>query len=215
MKASLLASAQLRTGRGRGGSVSLADGSGDEGADGSALEAAESFAEPGGSVAAAEGSLAAAAIGKASELSAPPRPCPPRHRPQGRPRGRGGKQNLSAYIWSVADLLRGDYKQSDYGKVILPFTVLRRLDCVLEPSNIWILSNRKPTERKGKVQLIDASSFWQKMCKRLGSKRKELSPEHIAEITRLFGNFEAAEQDGKPISRIFRTEDFGYRTITV
>jgi hypothetical protein len=40
--------------------------------------------------------------------------------------------NLSAFIWSVADLLRGDYKQSDYGKVILPFTVLRRLDCVPE-----------------------------------------------------------------------------------
>jgi type I restriction enzyme M protein len=80
---------------------------------------------------------------------------------------------------------------------------------------IWILSNRKPAERKGKVQLIDASSFWQKMRKSLGSKRKELSPEHIAEITRLFGNFEEAENDGKPISRIFRTEDFGYRTITV
>jgi type I restriction-modification system DNA methylase subunit len=65
------------------------------------------------------------------------------------------------------------------------------------------------------VQLTDASSFWQKMRKRLGSKRKELSLEHIAEITRLFGNFEEAEQDGKPISRIFRTEDFGYRTISV
>ena len=42
------------------------------------------------------------------------------------------RQSLSSFIWSVADLLRGDYKQSDYGKVILPFTVLRRLDCVLE-----------------------------------------------------------------------------------
>ena len=40
--------------------------------------------------------------------------------------------NLSSFIWSVADLLRGDYKQSEYGKVILPFTVLRRLDCVLD-----------------------------------------------------------------------------------
>jgi len=562
VKASLLASGQLRLGRGRGGSVSLADGAGDEGADGSALEAAGSFAEPGGSVATAEGSLAAAALGKASALSAPPRasahaaagPSPLGPQPT-------GKQNLSAFIWSVADLLRGDYKQSDYGKVILPFTVLRRLDCVLEPSKqavlaekelregqgldpepfllrvagqafcntsalgmkrlmgdqdnigenlrsyiqaftpavrdifesfefhlqvdkldkagllymvcerfaqidlhpetvsnaemglvfeelirkfaelsnetagehftprevirlmvnlifieddqaltqagivrslydptagtggmlsvaeehlvgmnpsarlvlsgqelnpesyaickadmlikgqdiknirfgntladdqlgdqkydymlsnppfgvewkkiqkevqreadtlgfagrfgpglprvsdgsllfllhliskmrpaleggsrfgivlngsplftggagsgeseirryvlendlveaiiglptdmfyntgistyIWILSNRKPIERKGKVQLIDASSFWQKMRKSLGSKRKELSPEHIAEITRLFGNFEEAAQDGKPISRIFRTDDFGYRTITV
>lgn len=80
---------------------------------------------------------------------------------------------------------------------------------------VWILSNRKPEERKGKVQLIDASSFWQKMRKSLGSKRKELSPEHIEAITRLFGSFEKAEQDGKPISKIFRNEDFGYRTITV
>ena len=39
--------------------------------------------------------------------------------------------SLSSFIWSVVDLLRGDYKQSEYGKVILPFTVLRRLDCVL------------------------------------------------------------------------------------
>ncbi|MFC5300886.1 type I restriction-modification system subunit M [Azospira restricta] len=80
---------------------------------------------------------------------------------------------------------------------------------------VWIISNRKPAARKGKVQLIDASGFWQKMRKSLGSKRKELSDEHIAEITRLFGQFVEAKQDGKPISRIFRNEDFGYRTITV
>jgi len=106
VKASLLATGQLRLGRGRGGSVSLADGAGDEGADGSALEAAGSFAEPGGSLATAEGSLAAAALGKAS---APPKasahaaagPSPLGPQPTGR-------QNLSAFIWSVADILRGD-----------------------------------------------------------------------------------------------------------
>lgn len=43
-------------------------------------------------------------------------------------------------IWRVADLLRGDYKQSDYGKVILPMTVLRRLDCVLEPTKQKVLN---------------------------------------------------------------------------
>ena len=43
-------------------------------------------------------------------------------------------QNHAAFIWQVADLLRGDYKQSEYGKVMLPLTVLRRLDCVLEPT---------------------------------------------------------------------------------
>ena len=80
---------------------------------------------------------------------------------------------------------------------------------------VWIVSNRKPTARKGKLQLIDASSFWQKMRKSLGSKRKELSPEHIDDITRLFGQFEESTRDGVPISRIFKNEDFGYRTITV
>ena len=49
-------------------------------------------------------------------------------------------QALSAFLWSVADLLRGDYRQSDYGKVILPFTVLRRLDCVLEPTKAAVLA---------------------------------------------------------------------------
>ena len=41
---------------------------------------------------------------------------------------------LANFLWSVADLLRGDYKRADYGKVILPFTLLRRLECVLEPT---------------------------------------------------------------------------------
>lgn len=54
-------------------------------------------------------------------------------------RARMSSTNLSSFIWSVADLLRGDYKQSDYGKVILPFTVLRRLDCVLEPTKQAVL----------------------------------------------------------------------------
>jgi type I restriction enzyme M protein len=80
---------------------------------------------------------------------------------------------------------------------------------------VWILSNRKPANRRGKVQLIDASSFWQKMRKGLGSKRKELSDEHIAEITRIFGSFVEATTDDAPISRIFENEEFGYRTIVV
>ena len=48
--------------------------------------------------------------------------------------------NYGAFIWSVADLLRGVYKQSEYGRVILPLTVLRRLDCVLEPTKDRVLS---------------------------------------------------------------------------
>jgi type I restriction enzyme M protein len=44
--------------------------------------------------------------------------------------------NLQSAIWGVADLLRGPFKQSEYGRVILPFTVVRRLECVLEP--YWV-----------------------------------------------------------------------------
>jgi type I restriction enzyme M protein len=72
---------------------------------------------------------------------------------------------------------------------------------------VWILSNRKPEDRKGFVQLIDASSFWQKMRKGLGSKRKEMSDEHIATVTKLFGDFAEANQvtvlcaDGKELER--------------
>lgn len=53
------------------------------------------------------------------------------------------------FIWSVADLLRGDYKQSDYGKVILPFTVIRRLDCVMEDTRAVVVARAE--QLTGKV----------------------------------------------------------------
>jgi type I restriction enzyme M protein len=62
-------------------------------------------------------------------------------------------KNHAAFIWSVADLLRGDYKQSEYGKVILPLTVLRRLDCVLEPTKEAVLT--RAAQLEGKVDNID------------------------------------------------------------
>lgn len=80
---------------------------------------------------------------------------------------------------------------------------------------VWIVSNKKPAARKGLVQLIDASGMWQKMRKSLGSKRKEISAAQIEDITRIFGAFEEVTRDGTPISKIFRNEAFGYRTITV
>lgn len=61
------------------------------------------------------------------------------------------KNNFSqtaAFIWSVADLLRGDFKQSQYGRVILPFTVLRRLECVLEPTKKKVLDEYKAIKKK-------------------------------------------------------------------
>ncbi len=83
------------------------------------------------------------------------------------------------------------------------------------PTYIWILSNRKTQERKGKVQLIDASNFWQKMHKCVGEKRKELNDEQVVEITRLFGDFVETEKAGVLSSKIFKNEEFGYRAITV
>jgi type I restriction enzyme M protein len=52
-------------------------------------------------------------------------------------------QNLGSFVWSIADILRGDFKQSDYGKVILPFIVMRRLDCILEASKPAVLAAEK------------------------------------------------------------------------
>ena len=57
------------------------------------------------------------------------------------------------FIWSIAELLRGDYKQSEYGKVILPLTVLRRLDCVLEPTKDAVVE--KATSLAGKIDNVD------------------------------------------------------------
>lgn len=75
---------------------------------------------------------------------------------------------------------------------------------------IWIVSNRKAPERKGKMQLVNAVSFFKKMRKSLGNKRNELSEEHIADITRIYGAFRNSEQ-----SRIFDNREFGYAKTVV
>ena len=75
---------------------------------------------------------------------------------------------------------------------------------------IWVLSNHKEALRKGKVQLINASAMHAPMRKSLGSKRKYLSDEQIAEIAKLHEAFEEG-----PNSKTFSTTDFGYRRITV
>lgn len=75
---------------------------------------------------------------------------------------------------------------------------------------IWVLSNHKSSERKNKVQLIDATSFWKPMRKSLGDKRREMSPENLQAIVDLYQACQAG-----PFSKIFQTTDFGYRKITV
>ena len=95
------------------------------------------------------------------------------------------------------------------------------LDCIIQLPNdmfyntgiatyIWILSNKKPGHRVGKVQLINASEFYNKMRKNLGSKRNELSKEHIDNITKIYGDFVENEY-----SKIFENKYFGYRKVTV
>ena len=95
---------------------------------------------------------------------------------------------------------------------------------------IWIITNRKPPERKGKVQLINAIHFYQQMSRSLGNKRHEIgdgengSPDQIGEITRIYGDFvhddtRTVEIDGQEeeiiVSKIFDNEDFGYWRIRV
>ncbi|WP_201567121.1 type I restriction-modification system subunit M [Psychrobacter immobilis] len=104
---------------------------------------------------------------------------------------------------------------------------------------IWILSNKKASERHGKVQLIDGSNLYSKMRKSLGSKRNEMSENDIKIITRSFGDFEVVDarvldkpdevksnrgrQSANPkaepaktfASKIFETHEFGYRRLTI
>ncbi len=66
----------------------------------------------------------------------------------GSPEGTQAPNNLAAYIWSLADLLRGDFKQSQYGRIILPFTLLRRLECVLEGSKDKVLAEYNAVKKE-------------------------------------------------------------------
>ena len=79
---------------------------------------------------------------------------------------------------------------------------------------IWVLTNKKSDERKGKVQLINGANLFGKMRKSLGSKRNIMSEADRKTITRSFGAFEVTSDD-KFASKIFDTHEFGYRRITV
>ena len=69
---------------------------------------------------------------------------------------RDNQRIMAAFIWSVADLLRGVYKQSEYGRVILPLTVLRRLDCVLEPTkdNVLAIVGKLPASLENRAPVL-------------------------------------------------------------
>ena len=75
---------------------------------------------------------------------------------------------------------------------------------------IWIITNRKEKERKGKIQFINAVEFFNKMTRSLGNKRNEISDEHIAKITKIYGEFKAGEY-----CKILPNKYFGYTRVTV
>lgn len=75
---------------------------------------------------------------------------------------------------------------------------------------IWVLTNRKEQRREGKIQLINATEYYQGMRKSLGNKRKEITTEQIAEIKEIYKSFEETEN-----CKIFDNSDFGYRKITI
>ena len=75
---------------------------------------------------------------------------------------------------------------------------------------IWIINNNKSAQRKGKVQLINSISFFERMKSSLGNKRNEIKPHQIEEITKIYKNFKEGE-----FCKIFENKDFGYTRITV
>ena len=79
---------------------------------------------------------------------------------------------------------------------------------------IWLLSNNKPSHRKGKVQLIDASALYRKLRKNLGAKNCEFAPDHITRITQLYLDTPHHTKEN-PLSKIFDNSDFGYYKVTV
>jgi type I restriction enzyme M protein len=78
---------------------------------------------------------------------------------------------------------------------------------------IWLVTNRKAPHRRGKVQLINGVGYFQKMRKSLGDKRKELSPDHIRDLAKLYANFDPGASH--PDAKVFANSDFGFHRITV
>jgi len=139
-----------------------------------------------------------------------------------------------AIIMNGSPLFTGDAGsgESEIRRFILEHDLLEALIALPEQlfyntgiaTYVWVVTNRKRAERKGKVQLIDATSFWVPMRKSLGDKRREIPPEKARDIVKLLTDFKDGgtgriTKDGKEeeavVSRIFPTTHFGFRKITV
>ena len=138
-----------------------------------------------------------------------------------------------AIIMNGSPLFTGDAGsgESEIRRFILEHDLLEALIALPEQlfyntgiaTYVWVVTNRKAQARKGKVQLIDATSFWAPMRKSLGDKRREIPLERSQDILRVHAGFKDGEtrkaaKDGKEevvVSRIFPTTHFGFRKITV
>jgi type I restriction enzyme M protein len=139
-----------------------------------------------------------------------------------------------AIIMSGSPLFTGDAGsgESEIRRWILENDLLEALIALPEQlfyntpiaTYVWVLTNRKASERRGKVQLIDATSFWTLMRKTLGAKRREIPFEKKQDILRLLRNFKdgetrRVERGGEErevvASRIYPTSHFGFRKVTV
>ncbi len=125
-----------------------------------------------------------------------------------------------AIIMNGSPLFSGDAGsgESEIRRFVLENDLLEALIAVPEQlfyntgiaTYIWVITNHKAPKRKGKVQLIDATSFWVSMRKSLGDKRREIPPEKAEEILKLLGAFKEGE-----FVRIYPTMHFGFRKVTV
>lgn len=118
--------------------------------------------------------------------------------------------NLASYIWSLADLLRGDFRQSQYGRIILPFTLLRRLECVLEDSKAAVLAEAE----KVKAMNLPEEAEEQLLLRAAGHSFFNTSPMDLSKLGEagIAANLEtylrSFSRDAREIFEYFNFSDF-------
>ena len=114
----------------------------------------------------------------------------------------------AAFLWSIADLLRGDFKQSQYGRIILPFTLLRRMECVLEPTKDAVIS--QSCAQEGRPDLVREKL----LLRAAGQQFFNASPLSLGTLSDtqtsddLMSYVQAFSTDGREIFEHFHFEDF-------
>lgn len=115
----------------------------------------------------------------------------------------GGESNIRRYI------IENDYLEAI---IQLPNNLFYNTGIT---TYIWVLSSNKAENRKGKVQLIDASQLYRKLRKNLGDKNCEFAPEHIQQVIGLHSMMPSDDEVSGGISKVFDNDDFGYYKVTV